>query len=181
MDNQRKMMIGMLIIGLPLFIWIQFFEIPSKVKIGEEKMQQDPETHAFENVVQYESIYMDDASNTRNLVNDLPLSDYVKNIQLDEENLTLFIDYDLDVLKNEKTVQQSVIYNATATFALIENVKEIEMKFKDKTYTVSRDRVEKWFGMTLIDFKDPAVFQEKVQDQLLEDISEWFLTYIESE
>lgn len=181
MDNRRKVMIAILIIGLPLFIWLQFFEIPNKVKLGEERMQQDPETHTFENVVQYESLSMGDASNSNNLMDDLPLNQYKKNIELDAEDLTLFVNYEIDTESLGKTAQQSVVYNTTASFALIENLEEMVIAFTDKTYTISRDRVEKWFGMTLVDFSDPEVFEEKVQQPLTDNITSWFLAYIESE
>lgn len=174
-------MISILIVGIPLFIWIQFFEVPNKVKLGEEKMQQDPKTHTFENVIKYESMYMGDASNINNLLNDLPLNEYKESIELDAEDLTLFVDYEVDAMEIEEKIQQSVIYNSTAAFALVENLEKMDMKFKNETFTISRDRVEKWFGMTLVDFKDPEVFQEKVQEQLSEDISSWFLAYTESE
>lgn len=174
-------MISILIVGIPLFIWIQFFEVPNKVKLGEEKMQQDPKTHTFENVIKYESMYMGDASNINNLLNDLPLNEYKESIELDTDDLTLFVDYEVDAMEIEEKIQQSVIYNSTATFALVENLEKMDMKFQNETFTISRDRVEKWFGMTLVDFKDPEVFQEKVQEQLSEDISSWFSAYTESE
>lgn len=181
MDNQRKIMIAFLIIGVPLFIWIQFFEVPSKAKIGEEKMQQDPKTHVFEKVTKYESLYMGDASNLGNLLNELPLNEYKDGIELDSDDLTLLVDYDVNATEIEEKAKQSVIYNSTAAFALVENLQQMDMQFRDKTYEVSRDRVEQWFGMTLIDFKDPEVFQEKVQSQLKEDISPWFLAYVGEE
>lgn len=174
-------MISILIVGIPLFIWIQFFEVPNKVKLGEEKMQQDPKTHTFENVIKYESMYMGDASNINNLLNDLPLNEYKESIELDADDLTLFVDYEVDAMEIEEKIQQSVIYNSTAAFALVENLEKMDMKFQNETFTISRDRVEKWFGMTLVDFKDPEVFQEKVQEQLSEDISSWFSAYTESE
>lgn len=181
MDNQRKMMIALVIIGVPLFIWIQFFEVPNKVKLGEEKLQQDPATHVYENVIKYESLYMGDASNLSHLLRELPLNEHLELLELNPDDLAVVVDYDVDTTEIEEKVKQSVIYNATATFALIENLQEVDMQFQDALYTVSRDRVEKWFGTTLVDFKDPTVFQEKVQQQLKEDISPWFIAYTEKE
>lgn len=181
MDNRRKVMIAFLIIGIPLFIWIQFFEVPSKVKMGEEKLQQDPETHEFEKVTQYESPYMGNASNVINLLNELPLNQYRGTIELDPDTLSLLVNYNINSTEIERQAKQAVIYNSTATFALIENLQQINMNFKDKTYSVSRDRVEKWFGTTLVDLKDPEMFKNKVQSQLTEDPSDWFLAYTDME
>ncbi len=174
-------MIALLIIGVPLFIWIQFFEVPNKVRIGEERMQQDPKTHSYEDVAKYESEYMGDASNLNNLLNELPLNEYKESIELDSDDLVFKVDYDVQAAEIEEKAQQGIIYNSTAVFALIENVEQMEMKFDDETYSVSRDSVEKWFGTTLVDFKDPEIFQEKVQKQLTKDILPWFLAYTESE
>lgn len=181
MDNRRKVMIAFLIIGIPLFIWIQFFEVPSKVKMGEEKLQQDPETHEFEKVTQYESPYMGNASNVINLLNELPLNQYRGTIEIDPDTLSLLVNYNINSTEIERQAKQAVIYNSTATFALIENLQQINMNFKDKTYSVSRDRVEKWFGTTLVDLKDPEMFKNKVQSQLTEDPSDWFLAYTDME
>lgn len=181
MDKQRKIMIALLIIGAPLFIWIQFFEVPNKARIGEEKLQQNPNTHVFEKVMKYESLYMGDASNLGNLLNELPLNDYKDGIELDSEDLVLTVNYDVKTTDIENIVKQSIIYNSTAVFALVENLQQMNMQFKDQTYIVTRDRVETWFGMTLVDFKDPEVFQEKVQSKFKDDVSPWFLAYIGEE
>lgn len=181
MDKQRKIMIAILIIGVPLFIWIQFFEVPNKVKLGEAKLQQDPVTHVFENVTKYRSLYMGDASNLSHLMAELPLNEHVALIELDPDDLAVIVDYDVNSMEIEEKAKQTVIYNTTAAFALIENLEQVNMQFKDEMYTVSRDRVERWFGTTLVDFKDPKVFEEKVQQKLTEDISPWFLAYTEKE
>lgn len=181
MDNQRKVMIAIMLIGVPLFIWIQFFEVPNKVKLGEEEMQQDPKTHVFESVAKYESLYMGDASNVSNLLNELPLSEYKDGIELDSDDLILFVNYDVNTIENEEKVRQTVIYNSTALFALIENLAQIEMRFEDEIFVISRDRVEKWFGTTLVDLKDPEVFAEKVQSKLTKDILPWYLAYVGEE
>lgn len=181
MDNRRKLMIALLIIGVPLFIWIQFVEVPNKVKIGEAKMQQDPETHDYEQVIKYESPYMGDASNLMNLLNELPLNEYKGTLELDSDALYLDVNYDMDTAGNRRQAEQAVIYNTTAVFALIENLQQMTMHFNDQSFTVSRDHVEKWFGTTLVDFKDPKVFKEKVQSKLKEDLSPWLIAYTESE
>lgn len=181
MDRRRITMLFLLIIGIGLFVWIQFFEVPKKVRLGEEKMQQDPETHVYEKVTQYASPYMGDASNLGNLLNELPLNEYKGIIELDSESLSLLVHYNIHSTEIERQAKQGVIYNSTAVFALVDNLQLMNMQFKDRTYTVSRDRVEKWFGTTLVDFKDPEIFQEKVQSQLTEDIESWFLAYTESE
>lgn len=181
MSKRRLMMILVVIIGVPLFIWIQFFEVPNKVRIGEEKMQQDPETHVFEKVLSFEHAYMGDASNINELFSALPLNEYKGTLEMDPDTFSLVVNYRSAVEEMEKQAKQAIIYNTTAGFTLIDNLETIDMKFEDKSYIVTRDYVEKWFGTTLIDFKEPEVFKQKVQDHLTEDIDPWLVAYTEGE
>lgn len=174
-------MILLVIVGVPLFIWIQFFEVPNKVKIGEEKLQQDPTTHDFEKVLTFDRPYMGDASNTNGLFNALPLNEYKGTIEMDADAHSLIVHYEPPVEESKEQVKQAVIYNTTAAFTLIENLETVEMKIGNQSYKVTRNYVEKWFGTTLVDFKDPEVFKEKVQKRLNDNIDVWLTAYTEGE
>lgn len=178
MDKRKLTLIVFVVIGVPLFIWIQFFEVPSKVKLGEAKMQQNPVTHNFETIVDYESAFMGDASNTNGLFNALPLSNEKGKIAMDPDTFLLVVNYDLPTEEYEKEIKQTVLYNTTAAYVLIENLQIIEMRFLDKSYTVTRENVEIWFGTTLFDLKNPEAFKEQVQERLKENIDEWFGAYV---
>ena len=175
------MMILCAVIGLSLFVWIQFIEVPNKVRISEEKLQQDPETHKFEKVLTFENSYMGDASNLNGLFNALPLSEYKGTIEMDSDVYSLIVNYKTPAEEIEKQAKQAVIYNTTAAFTLIDNLETVDLHFEDRSYTVTRDHVEKWFGTTLIDFKEPEVFKEKVQNHLKEDIDLLVMAYTEGE
>ncbi|WP_339251094.1 hypothetical protein NSQ43_13805 [Sporosarcina sp. FSL W8-0480] len=41
MDKRRLILGLVLVIAIALYIWIAYFEIPNKVKIGEETQQQE--------------------------------------------------------------------------------------------------------------------------------------------
>ncbi|WP_172371029.1 DUF4825 domain-containing protein [Sporosarcina jiandibaonis] len=181
MDKRSHMLILVVLIGVPLFIWIQFFEVPNKVKIGEEKMQQDPLTHNFEKVTSFENPYMGDASNMGGLFSALPLNNYRGPLEMDAEKFSVIVEYNLDVDVSTETVKQAVVYNTTAAFTLIGNLQEIKLLFGDESYIVTRENVEKWFGTTLVDFKDPKIFKEKVQQKLTDDINKWVSAYTEGE
>ena len=181
MDKRRLMLILVVLIGVSLFIWLQFFEVPNKVKIGEEKMQQDPLTHDFEKVTSFDKPYMGDASNLGGLFSALPLNNYRGPMEMDTEKFSLTVDYNLDTDISTETVKQTVVYNTTAAFTLIGNLQEITLLIDDESYIVTRENVEKWFGTTLVDFKDPKIFKEKVQAHLTTDINEWVLAYTEGD
>lgn len=174
-------MILLVVVGVSLFIWIQFFEVPNIVRISEEKLQQDPETHDFEKVVTFEKMYMGDASNLNGLFNALPLNEYKGTIEMDSDVFSLIVNYETSAEEIEEKAKQAVIYNTTAAFTLIDNLETVNLHFEDKSYTVTRDHVERWFGTTLIDFKEPEVFKEKVQNHLNEDIDLLVIAYTEGE
>ena len=175
-------MLFLVLIGVSLFIWIQFFEVPNKVKIGEAKIQQDPATHKFEDVTTFEDPYMGDNSNMNNLFQALPLNDQKGTLEMDSDAFSLIVYYNTTAAEHGHKAEQAVIYNTTAAFTLIGNLQIVEMRFEDKSYTVTRENVEKWFGTTLVDFKDPETFKEKVQEKNKnEDIDKWILAYTEGE
>ena len=175
-------MILVVVIGVPLFIWIQFFEVPNKVKIGEAKIQQDPTTHKFEEVTSFEDPYMGDNSNMINLFQSLPLNDHKGTLEMDSDMFSLIVHYNTTAAELGRKAEQAVIYNTTAAFTLIGNLQIVEIRFEDKSYTVTRENVEQWFGTTLVDFKDPEEFKGKVQEKLeKEDIDNWIMAYTEGE
>ena len=103
-------------------------------------------------------------------------------MEMDAEKFTLIVDYNLDDSDvTIETVKQAVVYNTTAAFTLIGNLQEIKLLIYDESYIVTRENVEKWFGTTLVDFKDPKIFEEKVQAHLTTDINEWVLAYTEGD
>lgn len=182
MDKRRLIITIVVLIGVPLFIWIQFFEVPNKVKIGEAKTQQNPETHQFQHVTSFENPYMGDSSNIGGLFQALPLNQERGSLEMDSETFSLIVNYNTTTAELGRKAEQGVIYNTTAAFTLIGNLQSVEMRFEDKSYTVTRENVEKWFGTTLVDFKDPEMFKEKVQDKLKQvDIDDWIMVYTEGE
>ena len=101
---------------------------------------------------------------------------------MDSEIYSLIVNYNTTTAELGRKAEQGVIYNTTAAFTLIGNLQSVEMRFEDKSYTVTRENVEKWFGTTLVDFKDPELFKEKVQDKLKQvDIDDWIMVYTEGE
>lgn len=182
LDKRKLIMILVVLIGVALFIWIQFFEVPNKVKLGEAKIQQDPETHEFEKLTSFEAPYMGDNSNMSGLFQALPLNDYKGPLEMDSDKFSLIVNYNTTTTELGVKAEQGVIYNTTAALTLIGNLQSVEMRFEDNSYTVTRENIEKWFGTTFVDLKDPEVFREKVQDKFnKEDIADWIIAYTEGE
>ncbi len=183
---KNKVIIGLLIVGLGLFAWMQKVYLPGQEKLQqvEELKQLNPETHLFEKVLQFENLYMGNAGNNMNLVNHLPMGDVPRLFQQDPDEFTFTVDYEMSVKEiGRERVEKAVLYNATAIFILIANMEVVKFAFSDQTYTVTRERVNNWFGEDIASFKDEKVFIKKVQQPIIERerLDEWFVAYTEGE
>jgi len=183
---KNKVIIGLLIVGIGLFALMQMVYLPGQEKIQQEEelKQLDPETHHFEKVLQFENLYMGNAGNNMNLVNHLPLCDVPRMFEQEPDEFIFTVNYEMSVKEiGRKRVEKAVLYNATAIFALIENMDIVEFAFVDQTFTVTRGRVNNWFGEDVASFKNEKVFIEKVQQPIItrEHLDEWFVAYTEGE
>lgn len=145
MKNRNGWIIGLLMIGIALFAAVQFFVIPHRHTKQQQYLtaQQEPATHDLNTILKYRSKFMGDASNDANLFYHLPLSDTGMNFQLFSEKLALEVNYKDTVWKiGEERVKRSLLYNSTAAFALIDNLKEIDYNFPGTSYRVKRTDIE---------------------------------------
>lgn len=95
----------------------------------------------IDNIIKYKSKYVGDNSNTGNLINTLPLSNYGYVFEIDDTNLT--INYNMtDWQFNEDLyVNKALIYNSVSLFGLIDNLSSITYNFSGSSYYVNRDNV----------------------------------------
>ena len=74
------------------------------------------------------------------MINQLPLSEYKHDIEIDSEKLGLTINYYIrNYYINENFyLEKSLLYNSASIFTLIDNVDYITYKFSDNSYTIAR-------------------------------------------
>lgn len=164
-----------IVVGIALVLLLGVFYVLSnnQKQVEQEDLKQlVVETHDFKKVLAYENEYMGNNSNITNLFNNLPLSKYRKVVELDPDTFTFIVNYNMSGDEN------SVIYNTTAAFVLINNLEVIDLRFLDQSYVVTRKNVEQWFGDDFDSLIDPVVFKEKVQKPLIENTSaDWIVQY----
>ena len=178
MDKRRMIIALIIIIAIPLYIWIAYYEIPKKAEVGAGRLQQEPLNHDFTSALPFENEYIGDASNTNGLFESLPLNEYKGTIEMDPDKHSIRINYDVNASELNGKAEQAVLYNSTAAFVLIGNLQEIHMHFTDESFTVKRFLAENWFGTEFKDLKDPAVFKEKVQNPIgAAGAEKWFEVY----
>lgn len=177
--DKRRLIIGLIIlIAIPLYIWIAYYEIPNKAEVGEGKLQQKPLNHDFATALPFENEYMGDNSNTNGLIESLPLSEYKGTIEMDADKHSLLVHYNADTTELAGQAEQAVLYNSTAAFVLLGNLQEFTMHFTNESFTVKRIQVESWFGTEFKELKDPDIFREKVQNPIgAAGAEKWFEVY----
>lgn len=98
----------------------------------------------MERLIQYQSKYVGDNSNTGRLIEALPLSEYGFVFEIDWKNCGMTINYHFtDWYDNDDLyIEKALIYNSVSAFALIENLEYINFNFSGSSYSVRREMME---------------------------------------
>lgn len=128
----------------------EYFIIDTRNEYTEESVPNIPFNRTksgIDNIIKYKNKYLGNNSNTSNLINNLPLSEYGYTLELDSTNLGIIINYHItDWYINENYyLEKSLIYNSVSIFSLIENTKYIKFNFSGVTYYITREEVEEIF------------------------------------
>ncbi|MBW8351125.1 DUF4825 domain-containing protein [Bacillus sp. IITD106] len=169
MSNLGKWIIVLFAFGLILFTVVQFVVIPKQNAAAEQYIidQKNPLSHDLEYIKQYKNPYMGNASNIMNLFGHLPLSDMLKDFELKSEELTVIVNYNKKTTDIEQQLlNQSLIYNSTAAFALIANLEKIEYHFLDQNIVVDRQSVESQYQNFDELTNSTKIWNEKVRNPL---------------
>ncbi len=145
MKNRNRIIICLLVIGIVLFTAVQFIVIPHNKAERDRYLaaQQEPATHDISSILKYKNEYMGNAANDAELFRNLPLSSVEMNFELFPDNLELEVNYKETVWNiGEEKVKSSLLYNSTAAFALINNLKVIDFNFSGASYQVKRADIE---------------------------------------
>lgn len=181
--RKRNIIIAILLtVGIIMFTTVQGVIIPRNEQRHQEylKAQLEPATHDFTRILPYKSKYMGDASNIINLFYKLPLSQYGVSFQLYPMTLSAQINYKADIKTiGQSKTEKAMIYNATAAFALIDNLEAVNFTFPESEtiagtnvtasatkYKITRSDLEKWYGFKASVLADPIRWKRKVQTPL---------------
>ncbi|MFF2448210.1 DUF4825 domain-containing protein [Neobacillus sp. NPDC058068] len=169
MNKLGKLIAALLALGIGLFIIVQFIIIPKQNDAAEQYVidQRRPLTHDLENIIPYRFLYMGNASNVFNLFNHLPLNEVEKDFELKSEAFTLIVNYHQSVSEiGTNLVNQSLIYNSTAAFALIGNLEKIEYNFADESFEVKRENVKSLYDDFSQLTKSNSIWNQQVRNPL---------------
>lgn len=169
MKKRNILIIALLVIGLGALVLVEGYVRP-ELKRREQRYlaeQRDPLTHDFDRLLKFKSPYMGDASNLANLNAGLPLNEIPRTFQLYPETLTAEINYQDSPAGVDKALfYRALVYNATANFALIDNLENLALNFREQSYAVNRFAVENWYGVDLAFLQNGDKWAEKVRRPL---------------
>ncbi len=130
-------------------------DTPNEYYLIDRKKQYDINTvptspfnqdiSAIEHLLQYQSKYVGDNSNTGHLISSLPFSEYGYVFEIDSENCGVIINYHFtDWYNNEHLyTEKGLMYNAVSMFALIDNLEYITFNFSGSSFSITRDNILK--------------------------------------
>jgi hypothetical protein len=169
MKNRSRIIVFLVIIGILIFGAVEGVFNP-KISARQKQYaveQSNPLTHNLKSILKFKNKYMGNASNLSNLFRVLPLNELNRTFELFPDSLTVDINYkENPVNVEDNKLKAALLYNATAAFALIDNLEGIYFKFPSATYVVKRSDFEKWYGVELSALLEKELWKSKVQDKL---------------
>lgn len=128
----------------------EYYIVDSKKEYNEDTVPIVPfnrDKSGIDNIIKYKNQYIGNNSNTGNLINNLPLSEYGYVFEIDSKKCGVTIDYHMTdwYITDNLYLQRCLIYNSVSIFSLIDNVEYIKYNFTSSSYTISRKTIEEKF------------------------------------
>ena len=128
----------------------EYYIVDTKKEYTKDTVPLTPfnrEKSGIDNIIKYKNKYIGNNSNTGNLIQSLPLSEYSYVFEIDSDNLGLTINYHItDWYINENNyLEKSLLYNSVSLFTLINNVQYINFNFSGITYKTTRVQLEEQY------------------------------------
>lgn len=174
--TRNRLIIGLFLVGLAFYGVIEGVILPQREAAQEQYRleQRDPLTHDLDSILKFKSAYMGDASNLINLFCTLPLNHIAMSFQMDSERFLVEVHYQDNAANvGDTQVRRAMLYDATAAFALVDNLQHINFVFLDETFTITRDAVSGFYSEPLPRLLKKNVWKEKVQAPLAADDYVW--------
>ncbi|EPD50546.1 hypothetical protein HMPREF1210_02515 [Paenisporosarcina sp. HGH0030] len=124
------------------------------------------------NVFQYDGSFIGDNSAVINIINKLKHGEDFKEVSLETKvepyGMTLKYE-DIEESMIEKEYKETVIYNATFLFTLVENAEWITFNFEDQQYKITKEELQDWYGKELSEFTSEEELKNLIQKQIADE------------
>ena len=131
------------------------------------------EKAGYKNIIKYKNKYVGNNSNTINLINNLPLSNYGKTFQLEynDNKNQIVINYHITdwYINDNLYLEKALVYNTVSIFELIDNADSIIYQFPGKTYTADKTNVIKNYPNYTEILKNEDTFYKYLENKMNDD------------
>ncbi len=118
---------------------------------------------------EWDGSFVGDNSAVINLANQLMHHDKMESVALQttKEPYGIQLVYsNIEANQLEDEYRKTVLYNATYIFTLIDNAELLTFQFDEKTYTLEKTELEKWYGQDLDLFEEEEALHQLLESTL---------------
>ncbi len=172
MKKRNNIILGLAVFAVALLAVTEFILLPRQQQAEESYRlaQENPITQDIATILPFKNKYMGNASNNMNLFHALPMHEYLNGFEQNPNQLELTVNYNVTTRNSgendEQKLEQTLIYNSTAVFALIDNMQTLQYRLNDRTYTVTREKVGNSISKTPSSLLSQAEWKANLQDKL---------------
>ncbi|WP_158233056.1 MULTISPECIES: DUF4825 domain-containing protein [unclassified Sporosarcina] len=122
-----------------------------------------------EDLFEYKKSFIGDNSAVIHIIEQLPYADQFEGVSLETktEPYGMTIQYEhMGASMQESEYKEAAVYNASYLFTLIDNAQWVVFDFGDTTYTISKSKLQDWYGKELHDFTNEEDLNGFIADKL---------------
>ncbi|WP_369405550.1 DUF4825 domain-containing protein [Aneurinibacillus tyrosinisolvens] len=116
-----------------------------------------------EDIFQSEGSYVGDNSAVGNIAHQLPGGEHLEGFELKTKEKPYGIILNYNWIEAEKKYKETVIYNATFLFTLVQNADWITFNFDNQRYKVTKEDLQNWYGKRLSEYTSEEELRKLTQ------------------
>lgn len=124
------------------------------------------DTNIKNDIFKFKDSFVGDNSAVGNIANQLLGAEQLNGFELktNEEPYGIILNYDW--IESEQEYKETVISNATFLFTLVQNVDWITFNSDILQYTITREKLQEWYGKELSEIQNEDELRELIQEYL---------------
>lgn len=123
-------------------------------------------TNIDRDIFQLKDSFVGDNNTVGNIVNQLPGAEDLNDFELKTNKEPYGIILNYNEIHSEKEYQETVIYNASFLFALVQNVDWITFNSDVREYTITKENLQEWYSKDLSKIQNEDELRELINDYL---------------
>lgn len=119
-----------------------------------------------DDIFQFKDSFVGDNSAVGNIANQLPGAEHLNGFELKTNEEPYGINLYYDWIESLQEYKETVIYNATFLFALVQNVDWITFYFENHEYTITKEKLQAWYGKELSEVQNEDELRSLIQEHI---------------